>query len=83
MKKVLYAAALMTFAASSAFASEATPSSPLVAPGPKDRAIGYVLNNYEWATYTAPDKSECPQGLNDGPRQQYEIQFPKIGRAHV
>lgn len=45
----------------------------------KNRTIGYVLNNYEWAFYTTEAKTECPDGLNDGPRAQYKQLFPADG----
>ena len=45
----------------------------------KNRTIGYVLNNYTWAFYTTEAKTECPEGLNDGPRAQYKQLFPADG----
>ena len=46
----------------------------------KDRAIGYVLTNYFFAMYATEQKSECPEGLNDGPVTQFNMLFPKDGR---
>jgi hypothetical protein len=39
----------------------------------KDRRIGYVLTHKYWAVYeTEGAKTECPQGFNDGPREQFK-----------
>ena len=56
----------------------------------RNRTIGYVLTNDHWAIYTtatastdalarkdSDGKSECPQGFNLGPREQYDALFPK------
>ena len=49
-------------------------SAPFV---PEDGRIGYVMTNLFWAVYQTPDgKEECPQGYNDGPREQFEKLFP-------
>jgi hypothetical protein len=45
----------------------------------RSRAIGYVLNTKYWAVYTSKDKAECPDGLNDGPREQFRSLFPDDG----
>lgn len=48
--------------------------------GVVNRTIGYVLTDYDFATYQTPDgKSECPDGFNDGPRERFERFFPKDG----
>ncbi len=42
-----------------------------------DRKIGYVLVEKAWAVYQTPDgKKECPNGFNDGPREQFKALFP-------
>lgn len=41
--------------------------------------IGYVLTYQNWALYQAADGSECPQGLNGGPREEYKALFPDDG----
>lgn len=39
----------------------------------KDRKIGYVMTHKFWAVYeTEGAKTECPQGFNDGPREQFK-----------
>lgn len=44
----------------------------------QDGKIGYVLTNKNWATYQTPDgKAECPNGLNDGPREQFDKLYPR------
>lgn len=47
--------------------------------GPLDGGrIGYVLTERHWAIYeTEGAETECPQGFNDGPREQYDELFPK------
>src|SRR6478735_1350977 len=56
-----------------AFASAAQADEPL-----QQGRIGYVLTNKNWATYQTPDgKSECPNGLNDGPREQFDKLYPR------
>ncbi len=42
----------------------------------KDRRIGYVMTHKYWAVYeTEGAKTECPQGFNDGPREQFKKLF--------
>jgi hypothetical protein len=39
----------------------------------KDRKIGYALTHKYWSVYeTEGAKTECPQGFNDGPREQFK-----------
>jgi hypothetical protein len=46
----------------------------------KDREIAYVMTNTHWAMYETPGgKEECPDGLNDGPREQFNVMFPDNG----
>jgi|GEM_PF-224123 len=48
---------------------------------PPNRTIGYAMTDLYWAIYQTPDsKAECPQGFNDGPREQYDVLFPNNGR---
>jgi hypothetical protein len=43
----------------------------------RNHAIGYALSDMYWAMYqTENGKAECPNGLNDGPREQFTAQFP-------
>ena len=46
---------------------------------PPGHKVGYVLTTYNWATYATKEKSECPNGFNDGPRQHYDTLFPRDG----
>ena len=72
MKRVVYAAAVAAFGVGAAFAAEPD--------GVTNRTIGYVLTDYDFATYQTPDgKAECPDGYNDGPRERFERFFPKDG----
>lgn len=51
---------------------------------PKDGRIGYVLTDLYWSMYQTPDaKSECPNGFNDGPREQYDVLFPNAKKRTV
>lgn len=46
--------------------------------------IGYVMTDYHWALYQTKDsKAECPQGFNDGPREQFKILFPDDGKQRT
>ena len=47
---------------------------------PPGGTIAYALVSLHWATYqTADSKAECPQGFNEGPREQFKILFPDNG----
>lgn len=44
---------------------------------PVDGRIGYVMTNLFWSVYQTPGAGEeCPDGFNDGPREQFEALFP-------
>jgi hypothetical protein len=44
---------------------------------PPNGTIGYAMTNLFWAVYQTPDgKAECPNGYNDGPREQFAVLFP-------
>lgn len=46
----------------------------------KDRKIGYALTGARWAILQTPDgKTECPQGYNEGPREQFKALYPNGG----
>jgi hypothetical protein len=43
----------------------------------RNRAIAYVMTDLFWSVYQTPGAiQECPQGFNDGPREQFEQLFP-------
>lgn len=43
----------------------------------RNGAIGYVMTDLFWSVYQTPDgKTECPNGFNDGPREQFEALYP-------
>ncbi|MEQ9448580.1 MAG: hypothetical protein RLN70_06675 [Rhodospirillaceae bacterium] len=45
-----------------------------------DGTIGYVLTNRYWAVYQTPDgNTECPDGYNTGPREQFKLLYPEDG----
>ena len=78
MKKAIFATSVICLAAFSASANDAPQASAL-----KNRSIAYVLTNEEYAVYSTPDKKECPQGMNDGPREQYEALYPNDGKVRT
>ena len=48
-------------------------SSPVV-----DRRIGYVMTSEYKAIWDSPDgKLECPNGINNGPREEFKILYPE------
>ncbi len=47
---------------------------------PPDGRIGYVLWDEYWGIRETPDKQECPQGFNIGPREQFAILYPDDGK---
>src|SRR3954468_14064588 len=43
----------------------------------QNHSIGYVMTGENRAIYETPGgKAECPQGFNDGPREQFKILYP-------
>lgn len=46
---------------------------------PDGGRIGYAMTDRAWVIHQSQDKSECPNGLNDGPREQFKILFPEDG----
>lgn len=58
------------------------PAAPAAdATAPKDGTIAYVVTTLHWATYQKDIKTDCPEGPNDGPREQFKVLFPDNG-AH-
>lgn len=48
--------------------------------GINNRTIGYALTSARWALQQTPDgKTECPEGFNEGPREQFKALFPNGG----
>jgi hypothetical protein len=45
---------------------------------PEGRSIAYVVTNLSWALQSTPEMAECPQGLNDGVREQFKVLFPEV-----
>jgi hypothetical protein len=45
---------------------------------PEGRSIAYVVTNLSWALHSTPEMAECPQGLNDGVREQFKVLFPEV-----
>ena len=50
----------------------------------RNHSIGYVMTSENRAIYETPDgKAECPQGFNDGPREQLKILYPDESKRSV
>ena len=46
--------------------------------------IAYALTSLRWATYLKPDgRVDCPDGVNDGPREQFTALFPDNGQPRA
>ena len=72
------AVAAITFTAVAGHAAEPTQSAP------QDGKIAYALVSLHWATYQTPDgKTECPNGYNVGPREQFTKLFPNDGTTRT
>ena len=49
-----------------------------------NRTIAYVLTERYWAVYEGKDvKADCPEGMNDGPREQFKKLFPEDGKQRT
>jgi hypothetical protein len=74
MKHNLLLAAALMCATAPAMAQEGA------AGAVQNRSIAYVLNTEYYAIHQSEGgKDECPNGFNDGPREQYKILFPDDG----
>ena len=72
-KTACAAVVLSGFAAGAALADDAVP-------GLQNRTIGFVLTSANWGLYQTPDgKAECPDGFNEGPREQFKALYPNLG----
>jgi len=49
------------------------------ATAPKDGTIAYVVTTLHWATLQKDVKVQCPEGTNEGPREQFKVLFPDNG----
>ena len=73
--------AVMTFAMSGAGSAAAEDGSVTEL---KDRTVGYVLTHLYWAIHQTPGaKTECPEGFNDGPREQFKLLYPDYGEKRT
>jgi hypothetical protein len=67
----------MAIATTTGAAWAASPAGPA---GAGNLSIAYVLTNLSWANYqTADGKAECPQGFNEGNREQFKALHPNGG----
>jgi hypothetical protein len=54
------------------------------ATAPKDATIAYVLTDLHWGIYESTDgKTECPDGFNEGNREQFKAFFPQDGQTRT
>ncbi len=75
VRAVCAAVVLGGLGTSTAFADEATTAL-------KDRKIGFALTSARWALHQTEDgKAECPDGYNEGPREQFKALFPNGGKV--
>ena len=49
----------------------------------RNGAIGYALTTLHWATYQTAGAKECPQGFNDGPREQFKTLYGDEKRKYT
>ncbi|MGE3335195.1 MAG: hypothetical protein AB7I36_16240 [Rhodospirillaceae bacterium] len=71
-KLLILALASGTALSAPAFAADGSNTSPV-----QDRRIGYVMTSEYKAIWDTPDgKAECPQGINNGPREEFKILYP-------
>lgn len=82
MRTFAFTALAALMAAGTAFAAD-TPAKASRGDSPsviKDGKIGFVLTSRYWAVRESPGgKTECPNGFNDGPREQFKQLFPEDG----
>jgi len=74
LARILAVVALL--AAGAARAAGAAPAADAALPA--GATIAYALTNLHWANYQTPDgKAECPEGFNEGNREQFKKRFPE------
>lgn len=86
MRKVAMAACAVLATAGSVSAADtaATKGSGDLPPTVRDGKIGFVLTSRYWAVRESPGgKVECPNGFNDGPREQFKQLFPEDGHKRT
>jgi hypothetical protein len=50
----------------------------------KNGTIAFALTSLRWATYLKPDAPvDCPDGVNQGPREQFAALFPNDGQTRT
>src|SRR5689334_12756 len=76
--KATLAAVGLAFSGALVVSSMGSASADTIEPRIKDRRIGYAMTRRAWAVHRTPGfKAECPNGLNDGPREQFAQLFPQ------
>ena len=71
-------AALLLGATALTPAAAETAASDVV--GLQNGTIGFVLTSAAWGLHQTPDgKQECPEGFNEGPREQFKALYPNGG----
>jgi hypothetical protein len=74
--RMLAAAAALAVGAGSAWAAD-------LPPVVKDGKIAYVMTHRLWTVMSNPEKTECPNGMNLGPREQFHKLFPDDGKQRT
>jgi hypothetical protein len=78
MKSTLLAGTALLLAGTAMSAPAAAETTDIV--GLKNGTIGFVLTSSAWGLHQTPDgKAECPDGYNEGPREQFKALFPNGG----
>jgi hypothetical protein len=77
-KSMLLAGAAILLGGSALSAPAAAQTADVL--GLKNGTIGYVLTSAAWGLHQTPDgKAECPDGYNEGPREQFKVLYPNGG----
>jgi len=80
MRVVLPAILLASLHATTAAAADESETAMYLRNG----TIAYALTSLRWATYLKPDaRVDCPDGVNDGPREQFTALFPDHGQPRA
>jgi hypothetical protein len=77
-KAKLIAGAALLLAGTAISSPTAADTSDVV--GLKNGTIGFALTSAAWGLHQTPDgKAECPEGFNEGPREQFKALYPNGG----
>ncbi len=78
VKAKLAAGAVLLLAGTAISSPTAADTSNVV--GLRNGTIGFALTSAAWSLHQTPDgKAECPEGFNEGPREQFKVLYPNGG----